>query len=54
MKIAICDDEEIYVNKLTDLLNQYAKNCNEAIEIFSYNNATSFLNANLESFNLVF
>lgn len=54
MKIAICDDEKKYLDQLTHLLNQYAKSDNSTIEIFTYNNAESFINTNLECFDLVF
>lgn len=54
MKIAICDDDKIYLDKITNLVSKAAREKNIAIELNQYQNPKLFLKSDLCAYDLVF
>lgn len=54
MKIAICDDEIFFTQKIEDLVKQYADEQKLSVSISVFTRAKDFLDSKLEDYSLVF
>lgn len=54
MKIAICDDEISFAQKLEELVKRYAEKQKRAVSLSVFTCADDFLNSALDAYNLVF
>lgn len=52
--VAICDDEEFYVESLAEELERYAKECNKEIKIVKFTKALYFLDQIKNNYDLIF